>query len=658
MRLFLLFSFLLSSLFGSVHAAPAFPGVVGFGANTQGGRGGDVIIVSNTSGSGPGSWEQAMSSGSTPKIIVFTTGGVLPGGDDIPDNTTILGQTAPGDGVAIDGKNFNVGNNVIIRGVRFFAGRLGNGPNIGTSHDVVFDHNSVFWFSNESFTSWQNQAYGSNFSNVAQDVTISDNMIFEGLYDNGAGGPICPGQSGSSNKWEGHGFQFTPLRDATVIRNLLVNISTRAPRFAGPASGVEYVNNMHFMHNNNAGFHAVPFNSGVPGETGVVKLHAIGNVYRNDSALSSNGSFLSGSGIYIQDNIGMSGDLNTVSSPLFTSSLNASDILSRSELEGVALPEIGPLQRISIEQGAVNDYLSETKVFQCPDDLPNLNLASGVYPTDSDGDGMPDSFEVANGLNPSDASDAKDISPSGYANIEVYANGLFGETAPPENQAPVVDAGVDFSATVDDDFQLSGSVTDDGLPSGTLNALWTVISAPTGGNVTFTDNTAVNTVAFADTEGSYTLELSASDGQLSAVDTVSFDVTLENQAPVVDAGFDQMVLLGGDADLNGTASDDGLPNGTLSVQWTLQSGPGTVVFADPFSVSTTASFDTVGVYTLELIADDGALSSSDTLFVDVDDSPSCETALQAIRASLVDLKVDVSDLEFDVDQLIDFIDMQ
>ncbi len=44
---------------------------------------------------------------------------------------------------------------------------------------------------------------------------------------------------------------------------------------------------------------------------------------------------------------------------------------------------------------------------------------------DSDGDGMPDEWEIANGLNPNDPSDAnKDCTGDGYTNIEKYINGI------------------------------------------------------------------------------------------------------------------------------------------------------------------------------------------------------------------------------------------
>jgi hypothetical protein len=47
---------------------------------------------------------------------------------------------------------------------------------------------------------------------------------------------------------------------------------------------------------------------------------------------------------------------------------------------------------------------------------------------DTDGDGMPDAWEKAHGLNPKDATDGnKDLNGDGYTNLEKYLNALVGE---------------------------------------------------------------------------------------------------------------------------------------------------------------------------------------------------------------------------------------
>ena len=51
-------------------------------------------------------------------------------------------------------------------------------------------------------------------------------------------------------------------------------------------------------------------------------------------------------------------------------------------------------------------------------------LKSAEAPADRDGDGMPDAWEEANGLDPDDAADGAKVTSSGYTNLEVYLNSL------------------------------------------------------------------------------------------------------------------------------------------------------------------------------------------------------------------------------------------
>jgi hypothetical protein len=93
-----------------------------------------------------------------------------------------------------------------------------------------------------------------------------------------------------------------------------------------------------------------------------------------------------------------------------------------------------------------------------------------------------------------------------------------------------------------------------------------------------------------------------------------------NVAPVIDAGPNRSVSLGQQASLDGTVSDDGLPAGAaVTVAWAKASGPGTVTFAAPTAVDTTAGFSAAGTYTLSLTANDTQLSAGDTMTVTVTD---------------------------------------
>ncbi len=89
-----------------------------------------------------------------------------------------------------------------------------------------------------------------------------------------------------------------------------------------------------------------------------------------------------------------------------------------------------------------------------------------------------------------------------------------------------------------------------------------------------------------------------------------------NQPPTVNAGTDQTITLPTTTvTLTGTATDDGLPSGTLTLAWSTVSGPGTVTFGTPTATTTTATFSSAGTYVLQLSATDTALTATDTVIV-------------------------------------------
>ena len=96
-----------------------------------------------------------------------------------------------------------------------------------------------------------------------------------------------------------------------------------------------------------------------------------------------------------------------------------------------------------------------------------------------------------------------------------------------------------------------------------------------------------------------------------------------NQPPVVNAGSNQTITLPAAANLNGTVTDDGLPNppATVTVAWSKDSGPGTVTFTNSAATATTANFSVAGTYVLRLTASDGALSASTTVTITVNPAP-------------------------------------
>jgi len=182
------------------------------------------------------------------------------------------------------------------------------------------------------------------------------------------------------------------------------------------------------------------------------------------------------------------------------------------------------------------------------------------------------------------------------------------------NQPPVVDAGPDVTILPSAAANLAGSATDDGLP-GPLTIQWSQLSGP--GTTTFAAPNQAATTATFSAVGSYTLQLSAFDGQFTTTDTCVVTVQQSgNQPPVVDAGPDVTTAITSTAHLAGSATDDGLP-GPLTIQWSQLSGPGTTNFAAPNRAATTATFSAPGSYMLELSAFDGEFTSLDQCVVTV-----------------------------------------
>jgi hypothetical protein len=102
----------------------------------------------------------------------------------------------------------------------------------------------------------------------------------------------------------------------------------------------------------------------------------------------------------------------------------------------------------------------------------------------------------------------------------------------------------------------------------------------------------------------------------------TYDVKLQagpavNQAPIVNAGINNTVTLPGNIVLAGTASDDGLPKGTLTTTWSLQSGPGTATLASVSALNTTATVSVPGTYVFLLTANDSILQSTSTVTITV-----------------------------------------
>ncbi len=174
---------------------PAFPGAEGFGAYANGGRGGDVYTVTNLNSSGEGSLrygvENAPAAGRT---IVFAVSGYIPinynsdtGNQTVrivQDNVTIAGQTAPGDGIGLkDGRILVTGSNAVLRHLRIRHGKSGGAGdclNLESSADnSIIDHISLMFSTDENI---------SFFNSALDDFTMQYSTSSWGMERHNAGG--------------------------------------------------------------------------------------------------------------------------------------------------------------------------------------------------------------------------------------------------------------------------------------------------------------------------------------------------------------------------------------------------------------------------------------------------------------------------------------
>lgn len=209
---------------------PAFPGAEGHGRYTTGGRGGNVIHVTNLNNSGNGSFREAVK-GNTKKIVVFDVAGVIALESDlsIGDNTTILGQTAPGDGITIRYRTVRPGGNNIIRFIRFRRGQekdINDGADASWQREkknIILDHCSFSWSIDEVASFYDNKDF------TMQWCTIGEPLKYAG-HDKGG--------HGYGGIWGGKGASFH--------HNLLIHLDNRAPRLNGARffwkgpSGIDY----------------------------------------------------------------------------------------------------------------------------------------------------------------------------------------------------------------------------------------------------------------------------------------------------------------------------------------------------------------------------------------------------------------------------------
>ena len=610
----------------------AFPGAEGFGRYTTGGRGGKVYHVTNLNDSGSGSLRWANTQ-SGPRTIVFDVSGtiMLQSALHISKNTTVAGQTAPGDGICIANYPVTLDENVIVRYVRF---RLGNealktnpnaheGDGLGAMDrkNIIVDHCSVSWSIDECLS-----IYGS------KDITVQWCISAQSLVNAGH----SKGKHGYGGNWGGSG--------ASYHHNLLAHHTSRTPRL-GPRPGTQTDERMDMRNN-------VIYNwsgEGCYGGEGM-NVNIVNNYYKPGPGTTKHSDRIACIGIrtseytkhdtsspndwdkmwHVWGKFYVDGNVNTMHSNVTndnwtygiynqidangndgTYTQKTKDTIRLAEpitFEAVtthtaekAFDQVlkyagASLHRDALDEIMVGDVRDGKATFtgtgnskgfinsqddvklQIPTGWPELK--QGEVKIDTDGDGMPDEWEDAHGLDKSNKADGNQTGDSGYTNLEIYMNSLV----------------ADITAAQTEDGEQMGYI-EEGTTTYTLS-----ITSTGNGSATY-NSTAVRgkTQTFTVTEGSSaTIAFTPDTGyRIACVKVNNADMTSQ-------VANRQLTISNIVKDTNVEVSFEAIPLTTYSLTITA-TGNGAVTYEGQSIRGGSSTFTVVeGSYaTVQISADDG-----------------------------------------------------
>jgi pectate lyase len=435
-------------------AVPAFPGAEGMGSETHGGRGGQVIEVTNLDDAGPGSLRSAIEA-SGPRIVVFRVAGTI----NLQTNLTIrnpyitiAGQTAPGQGITLRDASAAVEalidietHDVIVRYLTLRAGPPSAGDAMmiqaSSSHDtyhVVIDHNSMSWAVDRDLATWYD----------VHDITIQWNIFSEALNCsiNAKGchskGVLLGGYASDEQKDKLGAYNLS------FHHNLMAQDGERNP-YIKVSGVVDVVNNVVYD----------PFGTfshiDMIDQLAQDQVNYVGNYYKPgpDTVVKYGIRAINpgkqGAGIYVKGNIGPGRENETlpeiniinpdsrqyvVPAPFPAAVITTTDAQQAYEqvledagankgldCEGNFVP-----RRDAIDARIVGNVRDSTgKIIDDPSQVGGwLTIAPASPCADTDHDGMPDAWEQKYSFNPNDASDAVgDANENGYTNLEEFLNG-------------------------------------------------------------------------------------------------------------------------------------------------------------------------------------------------------------------------------------------
>lgn len=450
---------LISPLLAQEEILPAFPGAEGHGKYVTGGRGGRIIYVTSlVDSNSPGSLRYAINQTGA-RTIMFKVSGYLKLTSKLQikqGDITIAGQTAPGDGITLRDYPVTVdADNVIIRFMRFRMGdeTAREGDALGGRYykRIIIDHCSMSWSTDECVSFYQNE----NF-------TMQWSIISESLRNSVHG----KGSHGYGGIWGGE--------NASFHHNLLAHNDSRNPRFCGSRYSdrpdlelIDFRNNVIYNWNGNSTY---------GGEGGSYNI--VNNYYKAGPATSSSkksriiqpyaddgsnnqpagtfgifyisGNYVTSSSPVTNNNwlgVSLHSSFSTYAPGVAKNNIQSETEFSTGEVTTHSAEDAynkvldycgASFKRDSVDLRIINDVSSGSATFTdggngSKNGIIDTQSAVGGWPmlksenapVDTDKDGMPDYWELENGLNPESAEDTQLLTVNGiYPNIEVYLYSL------------------------------------------------------------------------------------------------------------------------------------------------------------------------------------------------------------------------------------------
>ncbi len=450
----------------------AFPTAEGYGKYTKGGRGGAVYEVTNLNDNGKGSLRAAIEA-EGPRTVIFKVSGTIALESNLDiDNPylTIAGQTAPGDGITLKGYPLMIRADEVI--IRYIRVRLGDETGITEdaissryTNNIILDHISASWSVDETLSIYH-----------CKNVTVQWCLIAESLYQS------------NHTKGSDHGYGgIWGSNYSTYHHNLLAHHSSRNPRFASGCGNTDYRNNVvynwgfkstyggevnqvnnpkfNFTNINMVANYYKPGPATEPGETS----YQLANPWSRNGDADYGKWYISGNVMEGSEEVTQDNWKGVVPSLTEIKGVQEAKARNMDAIDGLRLDQPWPAMSIN-QQSAVDAYnsvlgsagasltrdaidlriIEEVKNGTATHEGPNYEkdhevadssqksgiidtqqdvggwpaLQSEAAPLDSDHDGMPDEWELANNLNPHLDDDRNIVAEDGYTMLEKYLNSI------------------------------------------------------------------------------------------------------------------------------------------------------------------------------------------------------------------------------------------